>query len=276
MGNTVLREVGYHLISRSRMLKRRFASRRAPQGLPQRRQSALSEPEAIALANQFPGWLNEAASRLTLHFLGFLPFGPVVEIGVYRGKYLSILRAAMGETCRIVGYDIFDEAQAPLVEKEFTQAFGSLGNLHLIQVHSARLTPSQVLKDCGAAPVFMSVDGSHEAGPVLSDMRLAASALDPAGIVAMDDVLNPVALGVNEAVARFLSDDDPALVPFAYAANKMFFCRPDNHQTYQQTIALFLAGRDTDPTFQFYSDHTAKGQDLRRRYFGHDVLIVTL
>lgn len=267
---------GRHLVlSRLRMLKRRFQNRTAPTGLPQSREGTLPEREAVAVSNRFFGWLNVPASIVTLHMLKSLPFGPVVEIGVYRGKYLSILRSAVGKNCRIVGYDIFNEAQAPQIEEGFSEAFGALGNLKLIQVDSTRLTADRVLQDCGGKPVFMSIDGSHEAGPVLSDMKLADAVLDGAGIVAMDDVLNPLAIGVNEGVARFLHDSRATLVPFAYVANKLFCCRPDYHDTYQQQIRVFLAGRGNDPSFRFYIDHMKNDENLLRKFFGYDVLIVT-
>lgn len=275
MAKSALRKVMFWARSRPRVIKQVFADRAPSNDIAPSRAEPVDELAAITRAESFPGWLNVPASLFTLHLLDRLPVGPVVEIGVFRGKYLSILRSGVGATCRIVGYDIFTEAQAPLIEQEFTQAFGQLGNVLLIQVDSTRLTPDRVRKDCGGAPVFMSVDGSHEAGPVLSDMKLADAVIDPGGIVAMDDVLNPVALGVNEAVARFLCDENAQLVPFAYVANKMFFCRPAQHASYLQQTQDILAARGTDPSFQFYVDNKAQGNDMRRRFFGRDVLIVT-
>ncbi|UWR22520.1 class I SAM-dependent methyltransferase [Sulfitobacter sp. S190] len=275
MSAGTIAKIRQKLADRVRMIRARSTPSAAPAGVPQTREGALDEPEAVALSHQFNGWLNVPASIVTLHLLRVLPFGPVAEIGVYYGKYLSVLRAAMGRNCRIVGYDIFNENQVPRVEDALGAGFGGLGNIRLVQVDSTTLTPERVLRDCGGAPVFISVDGSHEAEPVLSDMRLAEAVLDPRGIVAMDDVLNPVALGVNEAVGRYLNGDAPQLVPFAYVANKMFFCRPAQHEAYLGDVARFMTGRGHDPSFQFYVEQTAKGEDLRRSFFGVDVLIVT-
>jgi hypothetical protein len=130
--------------SSPRTIRQFFKSRTPPKHLVQIRHSAVPELEAVTLSTTFPGCLNVSASIVTLNFL---PAGLVVEIGAYRGKYLSILRSAVGETCRIVGYDIFDEAQAPLVEREFEKAFGTLGDLILIQVDSTRLTTACVRED---------------------------------------------------------------------------------------------------------------------------------
>ncbi|MGB3244236.1 MAG: class I SAM-dependent methyltransferase [Sulfitobacter sp.] len=275
MNNSLIHKTGRKALAHARMAKRRLGPRAAPKGMSMHREGAMSELDAVTLSTRFPGWLNVPASIITLHLLTLVPFGPVVEIGVFRGKYLSILRAAMGASCRIVGYDIFHQAQAPLVEQEFAKAFGDLGNVKLIQADSTRLTAKRLVSDCGEKPVFMSVDGSHEAGPVLSDMKLADAVLHEAGIVAMDDVLNPVALGVNEAVGRFLCESNPALVPFAYVANKLFFCRPDHHKKYLQHTTEHMEWRGDDPSFAFYHENTEKGEDLRRKYFGYDVLIVT-
>lgn len=152
-------------------------------------------------------------------------------------------------------------------------AFGTLGNVALFQLDSTTLTADRVREDCGGAPVFMSIDGSHEAGPVLSDMRLADAVLDAEGIVAMDDVLNPLALGVNEGVARYLSGPNPDLVPFAYAANKMFFCRADIHAARLEEATAYLDSRGDDPSFPVYAQMKRQNDPSRRAFFGVDVLI---
>lgn len=275
MSGSKIEKVARRFAAGARMATRKFQNTQAPVGLAATREGVLGEAEAVAISATLPGWLNTPASLATLHFLDMVPFGPVVEIGVHRGKYLSILRARMGETCRIVGYDIFNQAQAPLVEREFTQAFGVLGNIALVQTDSTKLTPEKVMADCGGSPVFFSIDGSHEADPVLSDIRLAEKVLDDAGIVAMDDVLNPVAIGVNEAIGRHLSSGNAEIAPFAYVSNKLFCCRPHHHADYLARTEEFIIARGADPSFAFFYQSRSQGDTLLRRYFGHDVLIAS-
>ena len=276
MTESLVSKAANRVFSAARMAKYRLGQRSGPAIVPSDApDDALGELEAVTASTRFPGWLNVPASIVTLHLLRILPTGPVMEIGVFRGKYLSILRGALGASGRIVGYDIFDQAQAPLIETDFAEVFGTLGNVRLVQVDSTRLTPDRVLADCGGAPVFISIDGSHEGDPVLSDMTLAVAVMDEAGIVAMDDFLNPVALGVNEAVGRFMCAPDPGLVPFAYVANKLFMCRPAFHAAYLRSVEEHMVQRGNDPSFPFWVENIAQGEDLRRRFYGWDVLIVT-
>lgn len=275
MSQSSMIRIGRKGLAHGRMMARRLRPRTPADPAPVRREPAMGELAAVTLSQTLPGWLNPPASLMTMHLLSLLPFGPVVEIGVYRGKYLSILRATMGSSCRIVGYDIFDQAQAPMIERELTAAFGTLGDIALIQTDSTRLTPARVAADCGGAPVFMSIDGSHEATPVLSDLTLADAVLDPAGMVAMDDVLNPLALGVNEGLGRFLALPDADLVPFAYAANKMFLCRPDRQAANLAAAIAFVEGRPADPSFPLYAQMKAQNDSSCRHYYGFDVLIAT-
>lgn len=232
----------------------------------------LPEGEIVARAQTLPGWLNTPASLVTMHLLSILPEGPAMEIGVYRGKYLFVIRACLGPSCRIVGYDIFHDLQQGRVLADFETLLSEPSNLRLVVVDSTRLTPSVVLKDCGTAPVFVSIDGSHEAGPVLSDLTLADQVLDEAGIVAVDDALNPLTLGVVEGLGRFFIAK-PNMVPFLYAANKLFLCRPSHLATYQSSVMAYLDGRGEDPSFKVFRDLKLNRDGVTRNFFGAKVII---
>src|SRR5262249_39740941 len=91
-----------------------------------------------------------------------------------------------------------------------------------------------------APPRFISVDGSHETHDVLWDLALAEQMLATDGIVALDDFLNPLALGVNEAANRFFSVPRQ-LVPFAYIANKLFLARPGLASTLMNVVEIAAA-----------------------------------
>ena len=82
---------------------------------------------------------------------------------------------------------------------------------------------------------FISIDGSHQYRDVLWDLRIANRMLNTRGIVAVDDFLNPVSLGVTFATCHFL-DRCPDLAPFASITNKLFLSRPFMAETYRQFI----------------------------------------
>jgi hypothetical protein len=85
--------------------------------------------------------------------------------------------------------------------------------------------PSTTADLLGADPRFISIDGSHECDDVFWDLRLAEDMLAPRGLVAVDDFMNMVAMGVNVGVHKFFAIPRN-LAPFAYTSNKLFLCRP--------------------------------------------------
>ncbi|MBU2993521.1 class I SAM-dependent methyltransferase [Octadecabacter sp. 1_MG-2023] len=270
--NSMLRLAVRRVGAEARMMLRGLKPRQAPKSLSTSRDDAASEPVTIAVSDALPGWLLPQAARVSYRLMHEIPAGPAVEIGVFRGKYLAVIRGAMGRSSRIVGYDLFTRAQAPLVERDLQEGFGD-GEVALYRMDSTRLTPERVLSDCGAAPVFISVDGSHDGDPVLSDMRLCDKVLHPKGIVAMDDFLNPLALGVNEAVGRFMTQKQGDLVPFLYVSNKLFMCRAAAFDEMRAVALEILNARLIDPLFDYFARTSAAGEDLDREFYGYKVLI---
>ena len=101
---------------------------------------------------------------------------------------------------------------------------------------------------------FISVDGSHECADVVWDLRLAEDLLSSEGIVAVDDFMNPIAIGVNEGVHRFYGTTR-SIVPFAFLANKLLLCRPHMADEYKKTIEDFAVNDQTEPYSKFIRDH---------------------
>jgi len=193
------------------------------------------------------GWLAEPAALFTEHLAASFPSltsQPAFEIGVYLGKYLSVIHDAISS--RIVGYDLF--AHGPLhlskVEKQFDQLYGSKRRVKFFAVDSSTLTPERIKQDIGAnCAGIISIDGSHEREFVIKDVHLANKMLSDDGFTAFDDFLNPNCLGVNEAFYRVMLDrslEPVDLAPFAYVTNKLFMCRRDHHQKYFQAAEDFI------------------------------------
>ena len=74
-------------------------------------------------------------------------------------------------------------------------------------------------------------------------MSLAEQALAQGGVVALDDFLNPRAIGVCEGAYRYLLQSTARLRPFVYAANKLFLAEPKYHKLYRAGIETFLEQR---------------------------------
>lgn len=144
--------------------------------------------------------------------------GPLLEIGVWRGKYLSLLYRCSTET--VIGIDTFGtRLLQEIVRTHIKDTSGSVERLVLIRSDSTKITPSQILAETKNSLVrWISIDGSHEAKDVLSDLKLSESLLAGNGVIAIDDFLNSRAIGVSEGTYNFFSTRiETALPPLHFA-----------------------------------------------------------
>jgi hypothetical protein len=216
--------------------------------------------------HNIPGWLLEPAALLSEYLIGRVPViveAPVVEIGVYMGKYLSVLYEATRSS--VVGYDLF--ANGPLhyhkVHRTFRELYGSTPRLQLHKVDSKLLTAERVRADIRTEYAgTISIDGSHERDEVMGDLQLADTLLAGEGFVAYDDFINPNCLGVNEAFYRLMFGVDGrrlTLAPFAYVCNKLFLARPDQHARYFRLATEFIDGNLDAPWLKKIRDQRRLG-----------------
>ncbi len=212
-------------------------------------------PDATAAID---GWLLPEAADLTMRLcrlqaaLGIRT--GVLELGVYRGKYLALLGALhAGTGLPLVGVDLFIERIGQPVAAEHVpyimagitaSVVGATLDVTpplIIQARTQDVDASLLLAHCVGGYSFVSVDAGHEADDVASDMALAASVLSRGGIVALDDAFNPALPGVAEGLFRyFRAAEDSKLAPFATCGNKLFLCRPEMHATYLAYAAWLL------------------------------------
>jgi hypothetical protein len=174
------------------------------------------------------GWLHDDAAIFTSTLIRWQQEigvnGGVFEIGVYAGKYLSLLYHLTRQTDhRVLGLDTFQWYARERVDETFKRVFAQPDQLVLWTEDSTRTAPGQVLEKLGGKPRFISIDGAHTAAAVLNDLMISEQVLADRGIVAIDDVMNRHAIGVGEGTYRyFLNRDSQGLVPFAFGANKLY------------------------------------------------------
>jgi len=196
----------------------------------------LTEDDHAFLSGPFDrieGWCHAESAAATLHLqrwqaqMGWS--GPNYEIGVYKGKYLSVLhRAATLAGHRTLGIDIFRAEPISQVSAGLERELGSLENLSLIERNSATIDSGEILDRLGGKAAWISIDGDHNAGGVLHDLRLAEATLAPAGVVALDDFINGMAIGVTEAAIRYLTGGATRLRPFSLCAGKLLLAFEDS------------------------------------------------
>jgi hypothetical protein len=217
--------------------------------------------------SEVEGWCMDDAALLTLALmeaqtkLGY--DSSILEIGVYKGKYLSVLYNRAQRTAQpVVGIDTFQWSPSEHVTSTFARLFGFVENLRLETFDSSRLAPAQVIEMLGGRRAsFISVDGDHAASAVRGDLILSRQVLSEGGIIAMDDFLNPKAVGVSEGFYRFfLQSGDQSLRPFAYCANKLFLAESPYDEKYRQVIELLLEEMPDLPMVQEFNRQLHQGR----------------
>lgn len=215
------------------------------------------------VVSTIPGWLVDYTALRTMDILDWQEAhdikGPLLEIGVFAGRYFSILlRSAVRTGDVIVGLDTFQFVNEPTVRSHLAKVAPD-NAAKLICSTSTSVDASALEAILGAPARFISIDGSHERDDVLWDLQLAESLLAPGGIVAVDDYLNPLTLGVNEAVNVFFSQPHN-LVPVAYIANKLFLTRPNDAKTVSSAIEDMIVSDATEPRSVDFRARSARGR----------------
>ena len=191
------------------------------------------------------GWLLTPAAELTAGIMEHQDdtgvAGPVLEIGVWRGKYLSLLHKLSTE--RVFGIDVFRYGNSEdEVYRNISSFCGADHRLQLFTSDSSDLSKSKIDSLLGSQKMrYISIDGSHEGDFVYHDLILAEHLLASGGVIALDDFINLRAIGVCEGAYRyFLTRNDGRLRPFAYCGNKLFISRADHQEMYRDAAVTFM------------------------------------
>lgn len=191
------------------------------------------------------GWLFPEAAYMTCHLVRSQTSsgvrGPGLEIGVYEGRFLSLLVRLLRERSdATVGIDTF---QFIPLENVKAALDGVLEDSQIglsFQVRdSATLQPEELYSWMQGRPVVISVDGDHSAAAVARDLALCDAVLGDGGIVIVDDFMNHFAVGVTEGVYAYLSMKSRGLVPCVFIGQKLFFCRAADAERYRAAAFEF-------------------------------------
>jgi hypothetical protein len=231
--------------------------------------------------SEVEGWCLDDAALLTFGLMESQTKlkcdSAILEIGVYKGKYLSVLYNRAQRTGQpVVGIDTFQGSTSEVVASTFNRLFGSVEHLSLVTHDSSRLGPPQVIEMLGGRHAsFISVDGDHAASAVLSDLILSRQVLSEGGIIALDDFLNPKAIGVSEGCYRFfLHNGEQSLRPFAYCANKLFLAARPYDEMYKKAIEALLEEVPDLPMFQEFNRQLRLGRHyVEQELLGSKLLI---
>lgn len=187
------------------------------------------------------GWLYPFAAIRTLDLLEWQEnhevTGSVFEIGVFCGKYFStLLHSANNTNSPAAGLDTFEHVPPNQVIDLLGRNGANSDRIKFLEGKSTDFSVDQMKDALGGVPArFISVDGSHEKADVSYDLRASDELLADRGIIAADDFLNCLCMGVTEAVIDHLRASK-TLVPFAYIPNKLLMCRPGMADHYTEIL----------------------------------------
>ncbi|MEM9318998.1 MAG: class I SAM-dependent methyltransferase [Pseudomonadota bacterium] len=234
--------------------------------------------DICAKAAEIHGWLEPVTARRTVDILRWQEAsgitGNLLEVGVMCGKYFSLLvDSALRQRNQVLGIDTFQYTNTARVDREMEKALGASAKdaYTLWECMSSMVSAQDILDQIGQ-PRFISVDGAHDYENVYNDMEMADALLAPNGIVAADDFLNPLTLGVNQAVNAFLSRPR-RMVPVAFIGNKLFLAHRSEADGYRAAIEdIFRAGSDEAAT-GFINRASHGRHHIEQPLHGHPVLI---
>ena len=225
-----------------------------------------------------PGWLKDYAAIRILDLLNWRERnairGPLLEIGVYHGRSLALaLRSALQAKERVVALDTFQYVPLDTV-KTGVAPIADPESICWLQTSSNLCSSRQLLQNLGADPRFISIDGSHECDDVFWDLRLAEDMLAARGLVAVDDFMNLITMGVNEGVHKFFATLRN-LAPFAYTSNKLFLCRLGYAAEYRQAFEQMVVEDQIEPlSFNFRQTSAVSPGLLNQTLWGKSLVVV--
>ena len=211
-------------------------------------------------------------------------FGSVGEVGVFQGRYTSVLAAVTQTNAgeRLFAADIFQQKTALSVElgtyKPFLQSMKLAGftlnptlpenKLYLFSNSSVFLSKNLFLKHDLPAFRLLSIDGGHVRPIVLNDFEKAACVLEKGGIIVFDDAFHPMQPEVRTGIKDFFDMyGATAFLPLVASHNKLFVCTADFYDNYMGYIRKHLANKYhlkevTDLVFVRKGHRYFEGDDL--------------
>ncbi len=226
------------------------------------------------IIDEIPGWLLQPACYFTAHCMLYQKekgiTGNLVEIGTFKGKYLSLLYLHVGENEVLYGFDAFiGHKQSKWAKDEVINNIikycGDCDRLEIICANTLEITPEEMIDRTTDDVRFISIDGGHTADVVYNDLHLATSILKKGGIIALDDAFCHAIPDVTEALFKFLfNQNEVRLAPFAHCYNKLFLTTADFYKEYLKLAYQILEKLKHLPTYEL-----TKGRLIENRGNGY-------
>ena len=130
--------------------------------------------------------------------------GDVCEVGVFRGKSLTLLSLLKDKAERLTGFDLFQEDHQNSTEANL-ENYGDSTLVSLIAGATSEIATEQLSALMPAPVRFLHIDAGHEYHEVMEQLELFAPYLADQAFVAMDDYQDREFPGIEAAVLDLLS-----------------------------------------------------------------------
>lgn len=173
----------------------------------------------------------------------------VLEIGVYKGKYLSYL--AVSSKAPSIGIDVFVFDQRQQAEENIKKVYEKYEReekFHLFKANTRIMDEkifSAILEKGGIEKLtFVSIDGDHSCEGVYHDLKLVEKAIAPGGIIAVDDMFSPISPAVSEGFFKYMNTENTSLKPICFSDNKLFLTTEGYDELYQIRLQVEIHASD--------------------------------
>lgn len=190
------------------------------------------------------GWFSKEAAQL-LALLDEIQkknklTGDIFEIGVHHGKSALFLHRFLSDdekmqVCDLFGNQKLNTSVSGLGDKAtFLKNADRILGANTIQIHE-KSSNALTIDEIGNSYRMFHVDGGHSFEEALADLNLAAQAIQPYGILILDDPFRSEWPGVTEAALEFLKQTID-FVPLAIGFNKLLLVRSTYYELYSQAL----------------------------------------
>lgn len=162
--------------------------------------------------------------------------GNIAEVGVWKGKSLTLLSLLRTREESLLCFDSFDDDNRRITEKN-VQAYGNSENIKFWKGYTSDLSVNELDRQFETPLRFLHIDAGHEYHEVLEQLHLLSPYVSDSGIIAMDDYQDAEFPGVGAAVLDFAEKVRPRrFVPFLATRAKMYLCVSEKSSFLQEQM----------------------------------------
>lgn len=237
------------------------------------------------LADGFQGVLGMSSRFATAICCGLLRIqrelgvaGPVVEIGPFEGRFFIGMALALAPGERALGIDLFNWPDPGVVDRLAANCARQgvpVAQRLLWTADSREMKPAALLaKLDGQKARLIHIDGEHSRAALTKDMELATAALQPGGLIVLDDMLHPgypmLAVAVQEYLDRHPDMRVLCIIDreTVVAATKFVLCSREWFERYEKALLetyrdnVWPLGADFEPDWCLVLSQDTKLADI--------------